>query len=226
MSIDSPPDLERLRQAFAAVAEEAGRRSPAECPPAEHIFAAAQGELAAEELGRVLDHVAVCAACAEAWRLAVEVRRQVAPRAKQGELIAGKFGRSRITQVFGVIAALLLLAISLRFFRPGTMAPEDPVMRGADEIQILDATVDLKREHCVLRWRLEPKQEDARFEVVVMNAELESLANATAISQYELEIPPERLAKVPAGGMLLWRVEASLQDGQVVASPAFSSRLP
>src|SRR5688572_10616665 len=70
-------DVARLRAGFAArsAAVPAGH----ECPDPGQIWDAACGLLAAEERRSIVDAVAACGACAEAWRLAVEVAREVTP---------------------------------------------------------------------------------------------------------------------------------------------------
>ena len=61
-------DDDRLRFLFAKAFE---RGVPTDaCPPAERLLDAERGVLAADELDAVLDHLATCAVCAEAWRLA------------------------------------------------------------------------------------------------------------------------------------------------------------
>lgn len=233
MSLESPPELENLRRAFAAE----GPASAGACPAADRIFAAAHGELAGEEeaaeLGEILDHVAACPECTEAWRLAVEIGRELASGAvdagSRGRVIAGNFRRGseepgglrRWSLPLGLIAAVLLVAIGLQLL---PKAP--PALRGDGEILIEDASGPLERERCVLRWRLVPERPGALFEVRVMSEELELLAQRTALAASELELPAERLENIPAGGLLLWQVRASLPDGGQVESATFRSRLP
>lgn len=235
MSLESPPELENLRRVFAAE----GPAAAGPCPPADRIFAAAHGELAGEEgaaeLGEILDHVAACPECTEAWRLAVEIGRELASGAatvdagSRGRVIAGNFRRGsgepgglrRWSLPLGLIAAVLLVAIGLQLL---PKAP--PALRGDGEILIEDASGPLERERCVLRWRLVPKQPGALFEVRVMSEGLELLAQRTALTASELELPAERLENIPAGGLLLWQVRASLPDGGQVESATFRSRLP
>jgi hypothetical protein len=239
VSLESPPELEKLRRAFAA---EGPPDEP--CPPAERIFAAAHGELAGEagaaELGEILDHVAACPECTESWRLAVEIGRELAAGQAvaaaedqpAGRVIAGDFRRAepgavgarRWAMPVAVVAALLLAAIALQLLP--RIPKSDPAQRGNDEARIEDVSGPLERGRCVLRWRLVPETAGALFEVRVMSEELELLAERTAVAAQELEVPPERLEKIPAGGWLLWQVQASLPGGGQVASETFRSRLP
>src|SRR4051794_18967508 len=92
--------LARLRAAFAPPDPAADTRS---CPPPETIWSAVRGELEPRALRELLDHVAACPACAEDWRLAVEVNRQqqadeaaVTPgKVLPGKVLPGRFGRWR-----------------------------------------------------------------------------------------------------------------------------------
>lgn len=65
-----PDDDETLRRAF--VDGDADVTFGAACPPAEHLWAAARGELSPSETEQVVDHLATCAACARAWSVATE----------------------------------------------------------------------------------------------------------------------------------------------------------
>lgn len=238
MSLESPPELEKLRRAFAAE----GPAAAGPCPPADRIFAAAHGELAGEEgaaeLGEILDHVAACPECTGAWRLAVEIGRELAAGAAAaekepgGRVIPADFRRGKAPSAglrrwslpVGLIAAVLLVAIGLQLLPKAPTV--DPALRGAGEIRIEDASPPLERGRCVLRWRLVPEQPGALYEVRVMSEELELLAQRTAFAAGELELPAARLEKIPVGGWLLWQVRASLPGGDQVESETFRSRLP
>src|SRR5690348_10154673 len=62
------------RQAWAALAE---RATPTDaCPPAERLWDAAHGELAPDEVATLVDHVAQCALCAEAWEISADLAKE------------------------------------------------------------------------------------------------------------------------------------------------------
>lgn len=219
-----PEELARLRRAFAA---EGPAVEP--CPPAERIFAGAHGELPEAELGALLDHLALCPTCSQEWRLAVELGQQAAPPAaaqprEGGVVVAGNFRQRRVSPWMGLAAALLLAAIGLPFLL--RESGPSPALRGEKEVAVVDASGPLDRTSCVLRWRLEPPREGARYAVRAMNEKLEPIADRAGLTAGELALPAEKLARVPPGGLLLWRVEARLADGAVVASPTFRSALP
>ncbi|MCA9488952.1 MAG: hypothetical protein KC621_03495 [Myxococcales bacterium] len=62
-------DADALRAAFASAL--LGPRDMVACPPADAVWDAIHGAVTPEERQRIVDHIAVCPMCAEAWRLAV-----------------------------------------------------------------------------------------------------------------------------------------------------------
>lgn len=69
MSADLEADAHELRVAFACAL--LTPRDLVACPPAAVLWDAVHGALPAERRAELVDHVAVCPMCAEAWRLAV-----------------------------------------------------------------------------------------------------------------------------------------------------------
>jgi Putative zinc-finger len=65
---------ERLAALFRSLGANAGVRE--DCPPAERIWAAIGRELSAGERAAIVDHLAVCPTCAEAWRLAMALGQE------------------------------------------------------------------------------------------------------------------------------------------------------
>ncbi|MCB9674783.1 MAG: hypothetical protein H6737_06675 [Alphaproteobacteria bacterium] len=62
-----PTDAD-LRALFAGAFQSASPTD--ECPPPEQLFDAFHRVSPLDEIERILDHIAVCAVCADAWRLA------------------------------------------------------------------------------------------------------------------------------------------------------------
>lgn len=225
MTIPSPPELSKLRQAFSEPGPEA-----LPCPSADRIFAAAHGELRGSDLDEILDHVAVCASCTQAWHLALEIRKEIeglaAPTLETGNsVVVGRFGAKRWSQLLGTLAAILLMAVLLPHLVPNPVPVDESVVRGEGEVKIRDVSGPLQRERCVLRWQLEPPVPGARFEVTVMDENLQPLARHSALTVNELVLLPEDLKGVAPGGALHWRVQATLPDGRQVGSN-FQSRAP
>ena len=61
---------DRLRRAFEALSD--GATFGDGCPAADDLYAAARGELSPERVTHLTNHLVVCGACAEAWRVARE----------------------------------------------------------------------------------------------------------------------------------------------------------
>ena len=72
---ENDTELDRYREAFATLAEDAGATEG--CPDTETIYRAVSGELSAAEVAEIVDHLSECASCAQAWTVA----RQMAPAA-------------------------------------------------------------------------------------------------------------------------------------------------
>ena len=108
-----PGELETFREAFRSLAETA-QPTPT-CPEPEKLWEAARGEAAPGDLRDVVDHTASCPACAEAWRLAVEIGDEV-PR-EQGLAAERAVTRSVVAsprwRYAAALAAMLVGAIVL-----------------------------------------------------------------------------------------------------------------
>jgi hypothetical protein len=122
---DSEPDLERYRVALRALGETAAPRG--DCPAPESLWEAVRSELPAARRREVVDHVAGCLVCAEAWRLAVEIDPDPRPAAAVA-------GRSWLAMLFEphrlvpLAAALAIAAAGVLTLR-GPSAPDGPIYR-------------------------------------------------------------------------------------------------
>lgn len=217
-------ELAKLRAAFTAPAATAP--APEQCPPAETIWAAVRGELPPQALREVVDHTARCAACAEDWRLAVEVDRQAAAPAAEtapGKLIVGRFGRWRPLAAAAALAAGLLVAVGV--YREA-IVPGQPTYRETQQTQIralLPAGQALPRQAAVLRWT--PVSGAASYDVSVSTEDLRQVAADHGQTAAEYRLPQAELAALPTGTKLLWRVDAVFPDGHRVTSPTFTTPL-
>jgi len=219
-------ELERWRAAFTAPAIDEPARE--DCPSPEILWAAVRGELPPQALREVVDHTAVCAACAEDWRLAVEVNRQAAqvdsvPAHLPGNVIAGRFGGWRSLAAAAALAAGLLVAVGI--YREAVV-PRQPTYRETQQETVRSLVVAgqaLPRQAAVLRWT--PLPGATAYDVSVGTEDLRQVASAHGLSAAEYRLPKEALASLPAGAKLLWRVEASFPDGHRVESPTFTTHL-
>lgn len=209
---ESGRDDAHLRDAFGS--GEAPARS-ADCPDDELVWDAAGGEADAETIGRVLDHVAGCSACAESWRMARAIGDE-----------AGKKRRSPVWMVAAVAAGVLLTMLVLPsiFDRGGIDSGDEFRVPGGVVLKsTLDETTALSRDRAVLGWRGGP--EGTVYTVEVVGAELEVLARSGEQKEAEFVIPTAALSGIPAGGKVYWRVEALLPDSTRVVSPVFVHEL-
>lgn len=228
MSQDDPQQA-RLRAAFATAD---AAPDPQSCPAAETIWSAVRGELPPAQLREVVDHTARCSACAEDWRLAVELNRQQAAGAEDqdaaprrlGTVVHGRFGRWRPLAAAAALAAGLLIAVGV--YHQGPSSPQEPAYREASHAGIrslVPAGAALPRKAAVLRWS--PLAGATGYDVQVSTEDLKSVATAKGLTAAEYRISEGTLAPLPHGTKLLWRVDAVRADGSHQTSPTFSTPL-
>jgi anti-sigma factor RsiW len=222
--IQNDQELTRWRAAFTSPAVEAP--APEDCPAPETIWAAVRGELPPHELREVVDHTARCEACAEDWRLAVEVDRQGAEQVQTapGKVIVGRFGRWRPAFAAAALAAGLLVAVGV--YREAIVPTQPPTYREGEATQVrslLPAGQALPRQGAVLRWT--PLAGAVSYDVSVSTEDLRQVASAQGRTATEYRLPEASLAGLPAGAKLLWQVEAVFPDGHRVTSPTFTTLL-
>lgn len=208
-----------------------GRRpgpAPSEgCPPASDLWSAVRGDLPAEARRAVVDHTSSCAACAEAWRLAVALVPDPIPVAEKAprSVLAWLPRPGALTPL--ATAAAVVVALAAGFWllqgpRPGPTAEfrgaEAPVIRS-----LLSDGQALPRARFRLQWSAVP--EGSHYDVQVTTESLQVVASVRGLAEPAHVVPESALLPLPAGTRLLWRVEAVLPDGERVASPTFVARL-
>lgn len=214
-------DLETLRRAFAA-AGGAPPRDGADCPQPERIWAAARGALHGAERDALLDHVASCSACAEDWRLALELMRgerggaTVLPMRRP---LARRW--APLVPAVAAAALLVVVGVDMKERRDERVVV---AMRG-DEQGAIQSLIDepLPRDRALLRWSGPP---GAVYDVSVRTEDLGTeLARARGLTAPEYLIPRDKLATVPAGAKIVWQIEAALPEGERQSSPTFVTEL-
>jgi hypothetical protein len=209
-----------LRRAFTAPAGGAPR--PEDCPPAETLWAAVHGELPVAEIRAVVDHTASCPACAEDWRLAVEVQRQapgyspaVSPPARERRW----FRLAPLVAPLAVAAVVVLLAVGVPLFRQG----DEPVFRGQKPVtSLLHEGQTLPRANCLLRWA---GPADATYEVEVRTLAGRQVALARNLTAPFYQVPVDALAGVRSGSRLEWQVTATPATGPPLSPRTFTFTL-
>ncbi|HEV7509353.1 MAG TPA: hypothetical protein VGS07_31040 [Thermoanaerobaculia bacterium] len=222
-------ELERLRAAFTAPA---ASPAPEDCPSPETLWSAVRGELPPQALREVVDHTARCAACAEDWRLAVEVSRQAEAEEETasgrlpGNVVVGRFGRLgswRSAAAAVALAASLLVAVGI--YREAAV-PSQPTYRESQQATVrslLAAGQALPRQAAVLRWT--PLAGATSYDVSVSTEDLRQVASAQGQTATAYQLPQDALAGLPPGAKLLWLVDAVFPDGHHVTSPTFTTHL-
>ncbi len=209
-------DVERLRQAFAALAEEPVVERG--CPEPERLWDAARGELPPRQLRRIVDHTVSCAACAEAWRLARELGGGPEPAAAEAERSSPPWWAwPRLPMAAAAAVVVLVAGLQLRqsFGPPDNF--RDPAVEGIRSL--VPEGQPLPRRSCVLRW-------SAAGDGALYNLRVTTEQLAVITEVWRLQVPEHRLAEedlrqLESGARLLWRVEAVSPDGGRQLSETF-----
>ena len=205
---------ERLRAAFQARRTTATHES---CPAAAELWSAVRGEGTLESRRALIDHTSACGACAEAWRLAKDVSRDLASARRPWQ------------RSFAPLAAAAALVLALGggvwlYWVPRNV--EAPVFRGGEAPVIRSLVREdeaLPRRDFRLRWSSGP--DGSRYDVRVTTESLQVLAGGQRLAEPSFLGPESALAALPKDSRILWRVEVTLPDGERVASPTFVTRL-
>lgn len=226
-----PAEVARLRETFA---DGSGRPEPEACPEPDRLWEAVAGELPADELRTVVDHLAACPDCSEEWRLALAVRREAEEEARRHEPAAAPFapsarwgGRARRWAAAAAVAVIGVGLAGVWWSRQG--GPGEPIVyRQGEEVAIeslLPEGEPLSRDEPVLRWSAGP--EGSTYGVLVSTEDplAGSLAEAAGLAEPEYRIPAEALDGLPSGARILWQVEATTAEGQQITSPTFISTI-
>lgn len=220
-------DDSSLREAFAV---EPGGPAPERCPPPDRIYGAVRGELPADEIRDLVDHLADCPHCAEAWRLAVAFEEEAAAEG-EARALGGRAAHPARSAWWPAAAAVLVAALAAGVWwslGPGAGPGDEPVYRGdgAPEIRsLLPEGEPLDRHAPMLRWTPVPEgnPEGTVYDLTATTEALQPVAEVEGLSEPEFPLPAEALDELPSGARLLWRVEAHLTDGGTVRSPTFST---
>lgn len=202
---ETAPDIDALRAAF--LSPDAHRQAGPDHPAAIALWAAAAGELPAAERDALLDHAGACGACAEAWRLILEVDRQ-----RRGVHVTVADSRPRPRRVWRFVAGAALAgaaAVALFAILPRRGADTAPAFRDGPIPPITSLVPDgahLPREAFVLRWSAGPA--GARYTLQVDTATLETFYAVRDLDETDARVPAARFEGLPRGAKLFWRVEA------------------
>ncbi|HLE85309.1 MAG TPA: zf-HC2 domain-containing protein [Thermoanaerobaculia bacterium] len=215
-----------LRNAFQA--RTGGPPPGTACPEPGRIYDAARGALPPGETREVVEHLAVCPDCAEAWRLAAAFEEEAAAGT---EPVSSRARSPRYLRPVAAAAALVLAALAAGLWWTVVTVPEEaPVYRAGAELEIrslLPEGEPLPRDAAVLRWALggDGSPEGTTYDLLVSGEDLQPLAEADELEEPSYRVPPAALEALPSGAEILWRVEAHLPDGRTARSPTFTNRI-
>lgn len=213
--IQNEPDLEDLRRAFAA--PDPGDPA-ADCPSPETLWAAVRAELAPAALRAVVEHTARCAACAEDWRLAVELAPARAPRPAVQPPRAWRLAA----------AAVLCAALGGLWTWRETNPPADTAAYRTGSVPAAEVRSQIPEGAALpadafeLRWSAPA---GSTFDLELGTADLRVLAEAHDLSEARFRVPAAALAGLPSGTEMFWRITVHTGDGRRIDPPAFRVRL-
>jgi hypothetical protein len=207
------------REAWAALAE---RATPTDaCPPAERLWEAARGELGPGQVAALVDHVAQCALCAEAWEVAADLAKEAAPVQRASVMT---FPSRRVWAWASLAAAAVIvigvLVVPRGWIGRGAEGPAD-VYRTELPQAVRPLNPDgqvLPRQAAALRWS--SAGDNATYSIEVATEDLTPIARASNLKTTEYTIPEKALSALPAGSRVVWRVHASWPDGRSIRSAA------
>ena len=214
--------IRRLREAYDSGPP---RAASSACEEPERIWEAVQGTLDPARVGQLLDHANACTACARAFQLARELRRQVPedadPTVAPVRPARRWMRRPALTGAMLAAAAAVAAVVVLRKEEP----PAQRVLREASSQSIVPLPGDdhLPRDRFLLRWSGGGR--GTIYELWVTTPELREIYREGKLETPEARVPASALEGLPRGGAVLWRVEARLPDGGHVESPASRTRV-
>jgi len=208
-------EYQRLSHAFAARGQSHGRN---ECPDPEQLFEAASGNLTRDQRVELLDHIAQCADCTEAWRIAMELGARPAELAAES---SAPISPGRMPGWRSAIAASVVLAAGVFGYLALPVRDEIPRYRDAPEPLAPTSLVtgSLPRDRFILRWSPGPR--GSSYSVRLSTADLAPLLEQQNLESPELSVPASALAQVKSGDQLLWQVEVRLPNGQQIPSETY-----
>lgn len=215
------PDL--LQRSFWAAEDVPSSKGG--CPEPEQIWDAAHAQLTADAACQVVEHIAVCGACAADWRLALQGEMEKLERPAVPTVSRPARSRSRKTLL--TAAVVLILAGALLTGREVIdRAPPAIEFRSQDEMGIRSLVPEdrpVPRDRVLLRWS--PIPSATAYDIEVSTIGLQVLAKAGDLTQPEFLVPPAALQKLGSDRTLVWRVEARIRGGRRIVSPAFMTRI-
>lgn len=193
------------------------------CPDIESLTRVITGGAAEPEFERFLEHTALCAACTVSWRLIRALGQQEARTEPAPELAAPASSWWKARAPLATAAALIIgVAMAALYWAPSGLDTHS-IYRGPHGLSIRSFVPEgavVPRGDCVLRWSAGPP--GTRYNVLVTDGSLRTLAQARSLDKEEFSVPERVLAGLDRGARILWQVDATLPDGYVASSATFT----
>jgi len=220
----SATSLARLRRWFAMRSGRGPENLP--CPEPDALWAAVHKELPADEVSRIVDHLALCPDCAEDWRLAAHVGGQTTVEALRA-MPTREVAMHRKPHHFpkGLAAAMLLAAAASIPVTTWWVHRSETTVRSAQAYTIqaeIPAAETLPREEPVLRWTAGPP--GTLYDVMVLDG-YETIVSEWRLETPELTLEESAIAALAVGTLLQWQVIATVPGGSKVESATFEVQL-
>lgn len=214
---------ETLRRHFRV---DRSTRDDRSCPRGEELWDAATGGARSEQLEAVLDHVAVCGACTEAWLLAKSLADETAPvsaataptQPAQPHTTGGRAGWAVLIAVAAAFVLMVAWPTEVRppvevestQYRASSHAMLEPLLADG---AVVDASKDLE-----LRWQA---VHQGPYDVRVMTEALEPVAQGSGLEEPSFVVQASILEPL-RGTRLLWQVSLRQPDGSSLDSRTFT----
>ena len=131
--------------------------------------------------------------------------------------------KARLAFVAAAAAVVAVVGLTVGPWRAGRGDSEIRTQEEGAPASLLDEATALPRADCRLRWSA--GSAGAVYQVEVTDESMRSLFSIGSLTTTEVTVPAEALAAVPAGGRILWQVQAILPDGRRLESKTFFAHL-
>lgn len=216
------PDVNETARLAAAFASRDGAASEP-CPSPAAIYDAATATSSAHQSTAVVEHIALCAPCALAWRIAVRFDQEAAPVVQPTGSPPATDSRSVSPMRQAVAAALGFTALGLGLIQfdshlTGVQSDREPVYR---DLVVPAAIRLIERQHLprqafILRWQ--GPQGPHGYTLRITDARLAPVLVQRNLSANQYQVPAAALATLDSGELLYWQVELDLGDNGSLSS--------
>jgi len=204
-----------LMEAYRSVPD--GRHSGLERMDSGKIWDLVEGNLEEKEILEYADMAAEDPELAEAWHLALEIRRE---REHRKKLIP--FRRHFSFRTFIALAAMLLVGVLIPLLFQ--KSSDQPLLRGSNSeeiVNLLGDTAALPRDNFILRWR-DTSDQAVSCDLLLMRQDLTEIISVQNLNSGEYRVNPEQMKDLDRGENLLWQLKCHRHNGEIHPSRTWS----